>query len=378
MTTTVGVPAEVTPGERRVALVPAVLARLAPLGVGVAVQSGAGAGSFFSDDDYTAGGATVVTAAGKLFAQAEILVKVRPPTAAEIALLRPGQVVVGLLEPARDLERLRALAGSGATSFALELLPRITRAQSMDALTSQASVSGYRAALMAASGLGRFFPMLTTPAGTIRPAKVLVLGAGVAGLQAIATARRLGASVEAYDVRPAAREQVESLGARFVALDLDASAAGGYARELSADERERQEAVLADHVAASDAVITTAAVPGRRAPLLVSAAMAGRMRPGSVIVDLAAESGGNCELTRPGETVEHGGVRVIGPLDVPSALPVNASETYARNVADFLALLVHDGALTPAWDDEIVAGGLLTRDGAVVHEQTRSLLEATA
>jgi NAD(P) transhydrogenase subunit alpha len=361
-----------------VALVPAILARLAPLGVEVAVQAGAGAGSFFADDDYAAAGATVVAAAGELFARAELVVKVRPPTTAEIALLRPGQVLVGLLEPARDLERLRGLAASRATSFALELLPRITRAQSMDALTSQASVSGYRAALMAANALGRFFPMLTTPAGTIRPARVLVLGAGVAGLQAIATARRLGASVEAYDVRPAAREQVASLGARFVSLDLDASAASGYARELTAVERERQDAVLADHVAASDAVITTAAVPGRRAPLLVPAAMVGRMRPGSVIVDLAAESGGNCELTRPGETVEHGGVSVIAPLDVPSALPVNASETYARNVADFLALLVHGGELDPAWDDEIVAGSLLTRDGAVAHEQTRSLLEATA
>jgi NAD(P) transhydrogenase subunit alpha len=369
---------EVTPGERRVALVPASVGRAAALGAAIVVQAGAGAGSYFADEDYRQAGAAVATSAATLLADAAVLAKVRPPTAAEVALLRPGQVVLGLLEPARDPGRIAALAAAGVTSFALELLPRITRAQSMDALTSQAAVAGYRAVLLAATALPRFFPMLTTPAGTIRPARVLVLGAGVAGLQAIATARRLGATVEAYDVRPAAREQVESLGARFLSPDLDASAAGGYARELSAAERERQGALIADHVAASDAVITTAAVPGRRPPLLVTGAMVARMRPGAVVVDLAAEGGGNCELTRPGETVEQNGVTVLGPLDIASLLSVNASETYARNVADFLALLVHDGELSPAWDDEIVATSLLTRDGLVVHEPTRALVEAAS
>ncbi len=378
MTTTVGVLTEVTPGERRVALVPAAVGRVAGFGATVVVQAGAGAGSFFADEDYRQAGAAVVADPAALLSGAAVVAKVRPPNVAEVALLRPGQIVLGLLDPARDPGRVATLAGAGVTSFALELLPRITRAQSMDALTSQAAVAGYRAVLLAATALPRFFPMLTTPAGTIRPARVLVLGAGVAGLQAIATARRLGATVEAYDVRPAAREQVESLGARFVALDVDASAAGGYARELTAAEREQQEALVADHVSASDAVITTAAVPGRRAPLLVTAAMVARMRPGAVVVDLAAEGGGNCELTRPGETVERDGVTVLGPLDVASLLPVNASETYARNVADFLALLVHDGELSPAWDDEIVAASLLTRDGQVVHEATRALVEAAS
>ena len=289
--------------------------------------------------------------------------------------MHPGQVVVGLMEPPRDPARVARLRDAGVTAFALELLPRITRAQSMDALTSQASVAGYRAALMAASGLGRFFPMLTTPAGTIRPARVLVLGAGVAGLQAIATSRRLGAMVEAYDVRPAAEEQVESLGAKFLSLDVDASASGGYARELTAEEREGERALIADHVATSDAVITTAAIPGRRAPLLLTEEMVGAMRPGSVVVDLAAEGGGNCALTRPGETVERGGVTVFGPLNVPSLLPVNASETYARNISDFLGLLIRDGELSPAWDDEIVAASTLTREGRWCTNRPRALVE---
>ncbi len=378
MSAKVAVPTEVTPGERRVALVPVAVAKLVGRGVEVAVEAGAGAGSFFADDDYAQAGALLVSAATELLRDADVVVKVQPPLPAEIALLHAGQVVVGFMEPARDPGRVARLRDSGVTAFALELLPRITRAQSMDALSSQASVAGYRAALMAASGLGRFFPMLTTPAGTIRPARVLVLGAGVAGLQAIATARRLGAMVEAYDVRPVAQEQVESLGAKFLALDVDASATGGYARELTSEERGREGALIGEHVAASDAVITTAAIPGRRAPLLVTAEMVGAMRPGSVVVDLAAEGGGNCALTRPGETVERGGVTVFGPLNVPSLLPVNASETYARNISDFLGLLISDGELSPAWDDEIVAASVLTRDGVVTHEPTRALVEELA
>ncbi|MGZ4200113.1 MAG: Re/Si-specific NAD(P)(+) transhydrogenase subunit alpha [Thermoleophilia bacterium] len=378
MSAKVAVPTEVTPGERRVALVPAAVAKLVARGVEVLVEPSAGSGSYFSSDDYAQAGARIVGSMAELLAEADVLVKVQPPILGEIALLRAGQILVGFMEPARDPERVARLRDAGVTAFAMELLPRITRAQSMDALTSQASVAGYRAALMAAMGLGRFFPMLTTPAGTIRPAKVLVLGAGVAGLQAIATSRRLGAMVEAYDVRPVAKEQVESLGAKFLSLDLDASATGGYARELTPEERERQSALLGEHVAGSDAVITTAAIPGRRAPLLLTEEMVAAMKPGAVVVDLAADSGGNCALTRPGETVEHGGVTVFGPLNVPSLLPVNASETYARNISDFLGLLISDGELAPRWDDEIVAASCLTRDGVIVHEPTRALVEELA
>ncbi len=378
MSAKVAVPKEVAPGERRVALVPAAVARLVGRGIAVALEAGAGGGSFFADDEYAQAGASLVESPAELLRQADVVLKVQPPTDGEIALMHPGQVIVSFMEPARDPERVARLRDGGVTAFAMELLPRISRAQSMDALTSQASVAGYRAVLMAASGLGRFFPMLTTPAGTIRPARVLVLGAGVAGLQAIATSRRLGAMVEAYDVRPVAREQVESLGAKFLALAVDASASGGYARELTAEERELERALIGDHVAACDAVITTAAIPGRRAPVLVTAEMVAAMKPGSVVVDLAAESGGNCELTRPGETVERDGVTVVGPLNVPSELPVNASEAYARNISDFLGLLIRDGELSPAWDDEIVAASVLTRDGRVVHEPTRALVEELA
>ena len=378
MSARVAVPKEVTAGERRVALVPATVAKLTGRGVEVVIAAGAGAGSFFPDDEYAASGARLVETAAELLRDADVIVKVRPPVPDETELLHAGQVLVCFMDPGHGLERVAALRDRGVTAFALELVPRITRAQSMDALSSQASIAGYRAVLMAASGLGRFFPMLTTPAGTIRPARVLVLGAGVAGLQAIATARRLGAMVSAYDVRPAAREQVESLGAKFVSLDLDASASGGYARALTADEQERQSALVGEHVAGSDAIVTTAAIPGRRAPVLITEEMVGRMRPGSVLVDLAAESGGNCELTRPGETVERSGVTVFGPLNVPSLLPVNASETYARNILDFLGLLIDDGALAPRWDDEIVTASLLTRDGVVVHEPTRAALDEFA
>jgi NAD(P) transhydrogenase subunit alpha len=378
MSAKVAVPTEVTAGERRVALVPVAVAKLVARGVEVLVESGAGAGSYFSNDDYAQAGARIVGSTAELLREADVVVKVLPPIPGEVALLHAGQILVGFMEPTRDLERVARLRDSGVTAFAMELLPRITRAQSMDALTSQASVAGYRAALMAASGLGRFFPMLTTPAGTIRPAKVLVLGAGVAGLQAIATSRRLGAMVEAYDVRPAAKEQVESLGAKFLSLDVDASATGGYARELTPEEREQERTLLGEHVAGSDAVITTAAIPGRRAPLLLTEEMVGRMKPGAVVVDLAAEGGGNCALTRPGETVEHGGVTVFGPLNVPSLLPVNASETYARNISDFLGLLISNGELAPRWDDEIVAASCLTRDWVVAHEPTRVLVEELA
>jgi NAD(P) transhydrogenase subunit alpha len=292
--------------------------------------------------------------------------------------MREGAVVVGMLDPYRAADAVRALAERKVTSFALELLPRITRAQSMDALTSQASVAGYKAVLMAAGLSGRYFPMLTTPAGTIRPAKVLVLGVGVAGLQAIATARRLGAMVEAYDVRQATKEQVHSLGGRFIDTGIDAEAEGGYARELTDDEKAKAAAIVADHVAAADAVITTAAVPGRAAPRLIDAATVERMKPGAVIVDLAAETGGNCELTRPGETVHHGGVLVHGPVNVPAMLPVHASDQYARNVFNFISPFMKDGELALDWDDEVLAGSVLTRDGAIVNDAVRVALEGGA
>ena len=375
MSAKVGVPREVRPGERRVALVPAIVSKLLARGAEVLVEAGAGAAGYFPDDEYASAGARLVASPAELFAQADVVVKLQPPTLEETALTHAGQAIVGFMEPALHLEQVVQLRDRGVTAFALELLPRITRAQSMDALTSQASIAGYRGALAAASALGRFFPMLTTPTGTIRPAKVLVLGAGVAGLQAIATCRRLGAMVEAYDVRPAAREQVESLGARFLSLGVDASAAGGYARALTPEERVLEGELVSEHVAQADAVITTAALPGRRAPVLVTREMVEGMRPGSVVVDLAAEGGGNCELTQPGETVEHGDVIVLGPLNVPSQLPVNASETYARNIIDFLGLLLADGEYAPRWDDEVVAATVLTRDGAVLHQPTLDLLE---
>jgi NAD(P) transhydrogenase subunit alpha len=371
----VGVPKEIVPEETRVAVVPAVAEKYAALGAGVVVERGAGEASHYLDSEFV-DPVTIGDAAAAL--GADLVLKVRPPSVAEIGQMREGAVVVGLLDPYRAAESVRALAERKVTSFALELLPRITRAQSMDALTSQASVAGYKAVLMAAGLSGRYFPMLTTPAGTIRPAKVLVLGVGVAGLQAIATARRLGAMVEAYDVRQATKEQVQSLGGRFIDTGIDAEAEGGYARELTDDEKAKAAAIVADHVAAADAVITTAAVPGRAAPRLIDAATVARMKPGAVIVDLAAETGGNCELTRPGETVRHGGVLVHGPVNVPAMLPVHASDQYARNIFNFISPFMKDGELVLDWDDEVLGGSVLTRDGAIVNEAVRAALEGGA
>ena len=369
----VGVPRETMAGETRVAVVPVVAEKYVALGARLVLERGAGVASFYRDDEYAV--ATLGDAAQAL--GADLVLKVRPPAEAEVAMLREGAVLVGLLDPYRAHSTVRALAARGVTSFALELLPRITRAQAMDALTSQASVAGYKAALMAADLSGRYFPMLTTPAGTIRPAKVLVLGVGVAGLQAIATARRLGAMVEAYDVRQATREQVQSLGGRFIDTGIDAEAEGGYARELTDEERAQAAAVVADHVAAADAVITTAAVPGRPAPRLIDAVTVARMRPGAVIVDLASETGGNCELTRPGErVVSDNGVVVYGPLNVPAMLPVHASDQYARNLFNFVSPFIADGELRLDWDDEVLAGSVLTRDGEVVNRAVRAALAA--
>jgi NAD(P) transhydrogenase subunit alpha len=353
----VGVPRETSQDEQRVALVPDVVGRLE--GIDVRVERGAGLAAGFGDEAYTEAGATV---ADDAWSDVEAVVKVAKPTDDELPKLSSGQVLIAFLQPLTDAERIDRLAAAGVTAFAMESIPRITRAQAMDALSSQATVSGYKAALIAADRLPRFFPMLTTAAGTIAPAKVLVLGAGVAGLQAIATARRLGAVVSGFDVRPAVREQIQSLGASWLDLGIvGEETEGGYARELTAEEQRRQQEALNERIPEFDAVITTAAVPGRPAPKLIPAAAVAAMRRGSVVVDLAAETGGNCELTQPGETIDSGGVTIVGTLNLPSTMPFHASQLYARNVAALLGHLAPDGDLRLDWDDEITAGTCVTR-----------------
>jgi NAD(P) transhydrogenase subunit alpha len=358
----IGVPSEVQPGERRVALVPDVVSRLANGGFEVHVQRGAGELSALADELFEDAGASVVD---DVF-DTDAVVKVRKPTDAEVERLREGQVLIGFLEPLTDAAGIERLAARGVIAFAMESIPRITRAQPMDALSSQATVAGYKAVLIAAERLPKFFPMLMTAAGTVPPAKVLVLGAGVAGLQAIATARRLGAVVTAFDVRPVVKEQVESLGATFLELDVRGEETeGGYARELSADEQRRQQEELAAKVPEFDVVVTTALVPGRPAPKLIPASAVEGMKQGSVIVDLAAETGGNCELTEPGAEVEHGGVAIVGFTNLPASMPLHASQLYSRNVAALLQHLAPDGELALDWDDEITAGACVTRAAAV-------------
>jgi H+-translocating NAD(P) transhydrogenase subunit alpha len=374
---TVGVPRERAAGEHRVALIPDAVKRLTGSGVTVLVEAGAGAGASIADAAYEAAGATIVPDAAGLCRRAELVIKLQRPGAGgpdEVAQLRDGSALIALLAPLSNPDLVQQLAAKGITSFSMDAIPRITRAQSMDVLSSQATVAGYKAVLLAADFLPKFFPMLTTAAGSITPAKALIVGAGVAGLQAIATARRLGAVVEAYDTRPVVKEQVESLGARFVEIDTgaaDTQDKGGYAKEASAEVLRRQQEVLADHAARSDVVITTAAVPGRPAPRLISRETVERMRAGSVIVDLAAETGGNCELTQPGEVIQHNGVTIVGLTNLPSTMPVHASQMYSKNVQNLLALLVKDGRFEPDWNDEIVKGTCITRDGQIVHEATR-------
>jgi H+-translocating NAD(P) transhydrogenase subunit alpha len=352
----VGVPRERAAGERRVALVPETLARL-PEGIDVVVEAGAGVEAAFPDQAYADAGATI----GDPWA-AEVVAKVAAPTSDEAGHLRSGQVVIGFLQPLTDAEGVERLTRAGVIGLALESIPRITRAQPMDALSSQATVAGYKAALIAADRLPRFLPMLMTAAGTIPPAKVLVLGAGVAGLQAIATARRLGAVVSGFDIRAAAAEQVESLGAKFLDLGVRGEETeGGYARELTPEQQAAQQAELQARIPEFDAVITTAAVPGRPAPKLVTADAARGMRPGSVIVDLAAETGGNCELTEPGREVERDGVTIVGLTNLPSTMPTHASQLLSRNIASLLGLIVADGTLRLDWDDEVIAGACVTR-----------------
>ena len=357
------------------AIVPEVASRLAKTGVEVVVESGAGVAARFTDDAYRQAGATVVDGASDALAGASVVARVQPPTAEEVAALPQGVSLISFLQPVAAADIVQALAARGATVYSLDLLPRISRAQSMDALSSQATVGGYRAGLSAAEHLAKFFPMFMTAAGTVPPAKVLVMGAGVAGLQAIATARRLGAVVRAYDVRAAAKEEVQSLGAKFVELDLETQdGAGGYAKEQSAEYLAKQQELLAAEVAASDVVITTAQIPGRQAPVLVTASMVEGMGEGSVIVDMAADSGGNCELSVAGEDVVHHGVTVVGLTNPPASMPTHASFLYARNIANFCGLLVKDGELAPDFDDEIVAGTCVVRAGTVVHAPTAEAL----
>ena len=353
----VGVPRETSAGERRVALVPDVIARLA--GMTLNVERGAGVAAGFADEAYAAAGALLVEDA---WVDADVVAKVAKPTAEETRRLTRETILIAFLQPLTDREGVDGLAAAGVTAFAMESIPRITRAQSMDALSSQATVAGYKAALIAADRLPRFLPMLTTAAGTIAPAKVLVLGAGVAGLQAIATARRLGGVVSGFDVRPATREQVLSLGASFLDLGIVGDETeGGYARELTPEEQTRQQEALEQRIPEFDAVITTAAVPGRPAPKLIPTSAVEKMRLGSVIVDVAAETGGNCELTRPGEVVEEHGVTIVGPLNLPSTMPFHASQLFARNVASLLAHLAPNGEVVLDWDDEITSGTCVTR-----------------
>ncbi len=371
---------EVEAGERRVALVPDAVAKLVKQGVEVLVEAGAGAKSFFSDLAYEEAGARVIADTATLWGEADVVVKIGELKESEVHQLREGGVFIGFLNPLGNPALVQRLADRKVTAFSMEMIPRTSRAQSMDALSSQANVAGYKAVLIAACALPKYFPMLTTAAGTIRPAKILVMGVGVAGLQAIATARRLGAVVEAFDIRPETKEQVQSLGAKFVDVELkeETVAAGGYAKELSEAAKEYTRQVLTQHVSASDAVITTAQVPGRKAPILVTREMVSQMKPGSVIVDLAAEQGGNCECSEAGKDVEWNGVNVIGPINLPSSMPVHASETYSKNISALLQLMVKDKELNLNFEDDIIAGSCVTRDGEISNQRVRDALTAEA
>lgn len=372
----IGVPKEIADGESRVALVPEVVARLKAKGMDVLVQAGAGEGALLPDSAFTESGAQIADTAEQAWS-ADVVVKVAPPSELELRQLGRGSVLVGFLAPLTSPRTTQALAQAGATAFAMEAIPRISRAQSMDALSSQSNVAGYKAALLGAENMGRFYPMLMTAAGTIPPAKVLVLGAGVAGLQALATARRLGARTTGYDVRPEVAEQVQSLGAQWLDLGLEAAGEGGYARELTEQERAEQQQRLTDAIKGFDVVITTALVPGRPAPRLVTAEAVQGMKPGSVVVDLAGEAGGNCELTEPGQTVVRHDVRIVSPLNLPASMPEHASQLFARNVQALLELFVgEDGELSLDFDDEIISGACVVREGEIVHAAARAAVES--
>jgi NAD(P) transhydrogenase subunit alpha len=372
---------EIEVGERRVAVIPDTVARLIKQGLEVLVEAGAGERAYFPDADYEAAGARIVQDAAQLWGEADILLKVGPPQEREngqleVNLLREGAVLISFLNPLRTPEVIQHLAERKVTAFSMEMIPRTSRAQSMDALSSQAGVAGYKATLIAAAALPKFFPMLTTAAGTIAPAKVFVMGAGVAGLQAIATARRLGAVVEAFDIRPAVKEEVQSLGAKFVEVKLeeDTVAAGGYAKEVSEAAKQRSREVVTEHVRQSDVVITTAQVPGKKAPLLVTEEMVNQMKPGSVIVDLAADQGGNCACTEPGKDVVHHGVTIIGTINLPASMPIHASQMYAKNLLTLVQYLVKDGALQLNFEDDIVNSACVVHAGEIRNQRVREAL----
>lgn len=379
----IAVAKEIEVSERRVSLVPDMVAKLVKQGLEISVETGAGEKAYFSDGDYEAAGAKIITDAAVLWGEADILLKVSPPQEREdgreeIDLLKPGAVLLSFLNPLGNPEIARKLAQRQITALSMELIPRTTRAQSMDALSSQASIAGYKTVLLAAAALPKYFPMLTTAAGTIAPAKVFIMGAGVAGLQAIATARRLGALVEAFDIRPAVKEEVQSLGAKFVEIKLteETTAAGGYAKEISEDSKKRTQEVVAEHVKHSDIVITTAQVPGRKAPILVTEDMVKGMKPGSVIVDLAAEQGGNCACTAPGKDIVYQGVTIIGPINLPSSMPVHASQLYAKNITALMQLVVKDKALNINFADDIVDAACITHNGEIRNQRIKDALQA--
>ncbi|MGV6815843.1 MAG: NAD(P) transhydrogenase subunit alpha [Thiotrichales bacterium] len=374
MSLKVVVPKESAAGERRIAMEPGVAKKLAAMGAEVVIESGAGENAGFTDNDF----ADATLADASALGDADITLRVQVPSEQEIDNLKEGSVLIGTLTPFKNPDLIAKLRDRKITSFAMELIPRISRAQAMDVLSSQAAVAGYKAAIMGADLAPRFFPMLTTAAGTIRPSKVVVIGAGVAGLQAIATAKRLGAMVEGYDVRSATKEQVESLGAKFIDLSIKAEGEGGYARELTDEEKQQQQEELAGYIAKADVLITTAAVPGRPSPKIIPNSTVEGMKAGAVIIDLAAEGGGNCELTQPGETIVHAGVTIHAPLNVPSQVPFHASEMYAKNLLNFLSPTIVDGEFKPDWEDEVIAGALLTKDGEITNEQVKQAVEGAS
>ncbi|WP_413175170.1 Re/Si-specific NAD(P)(+) transhydrogenase subunit alpha [Anabaena azotica] len=381
----IAVAKEIEVCERRVSLIPDIVAKLVKQGLEIYVESGAGDKAYFTDADYEAAGAKIISDVATLWSEADILLKVSPPQEredgrSEIDLLKPGSVLISFLNPLGNPVIAEKLANRQITALSMELIPRTTRAQSMDALSSQASLAGYKTVLLAAAALPKYFPMLTTAAGTIAPAKVFIMGAGVAGLQAIATARRLGAVVEAFDIRPAVKEEVQSLGAKFVEVKLEEEtvAAGGYAKEISEDSKKRTQELVAEHVKNSDVVITTAQVPGRKAPILVTEEMVKAMKPGSVIVDLAAEQGGNCACTEPGKDIVWNGVTIIGPINLPSSMPVHASQLYAKNITSLMQLLIKDKALQINFDDDIVDAACVTHGGEIRNQRVKDALQAVA
>ncbi|MFM7407161.1 MAG: Re/Si-specific NAD(P)(+) transhydrogenase subunit alpha [Cuspidothrix sp.] len=379
----IAVAKEIEVCERRVSLIPDIVAKLVKQGLEIYVETGAGEKAFFTDADYEAAGAKIVSDSATLWSEADILLKVSPPQEredgrSEIDLLKPGSVLISFLNPLGNPQIAQKLAQRQVTALSMELIPRTTRAQSMDALSSQASLAGYKTVLLAAAALPKYFPMLTTAAGTIAPAKVFIMGAGVAGLQAIATARRLGAVVEAFDIRPAVKEEVQSLGAKFVEVKLEEEtvAAGGYAKEISEDSKKRTQELVATHVKNSDVVITTAQVPGRKAPILVTEEMVKGMKPGSVIVDLAAEQGGNCACTAPGKDIVWNGITIIGPINLPSSMPVHASQLYSKNISALMQLLIKDKALQVNFADDIVDAACVTYGGEIRNQRVRDALQA--